>query len=300
MAVVFDGPNKRIIVQLGTDILDIAEMYSRWVDWFLTGDNSKYLPAMKYIGTDPTLPGQSVTPYFYMLNGWKVDACCEFEGLNHELDVTGILLSDDFSSPYYMDPTMPMTMLKAIVPIRTETVSTSGSDIDVPSIVNGVWGESVKTGMTAKQAIVEISDFVEDPPAASVDVPAIVDGLLNTEDTIKVGMSVKDALVETSDFVEGYTPPAAIDIPAIVDGVLNTEDSIDEGKDLGTSIRSLLTLLALIASDAEQSAKLAALFQRFALDQAIPVVHADTSIVAGDIHIAITDNQDGTFTEQRQ
>jgi hypothetical protein len=213
MAVVFDGPNKMIIVQLGTDVLNIQDMYSRWVDWVLTEEGSRYLFALRYSGGEPTVPGQSSTPYFYLLNGWKIDACCEFEGLNHELTVEGIILCEDFSSPFYMDPSMPMTMLRSIVPIRTETVSTSGASFDVPDIVAGVWDEPVKTGMTAKQAVVEISDFVEDPPVASVDVPAIVDGLLNTDDSIEPGYNVGQTLrlvlsvlvATSSTLVEGST-----------------------------------------------------------------------------------------------
>jgi hypothetical protein len=219
MAVEFDGPTKRIIVQAGTDILDIPDMYSRWVDWLLTGDNSKYPLAISYVGGNPTVPGQSMTPYFFLENGWKIDACCEFEGVTHELDVTGIILSADGSNPWWMDPEMPMSMIRSIVPIRTETIATGGAEVDVPAIVNGV---------------------------------------------------------------------------------LNTPNSIDTNKDLGSSVRSLLTLLALLSSSSDQGIKITDLFRRFGLDPAVPVIHSELEIVAGDIDIHITPNPDGTYTKRRQ
>jgi len=41
------------------------------------------------------------------------------------------------------------------------------------------------------------------------------------------------------------------------------------------------------------------IFKRFGLDVDTPVVHSETGIVAGDINITITENDDGSFTEQR-
>jgi hypothetical protein len=155
MAVIFDGPNKKIIVQVGTDTLDMADVYSRWVDWLLTSDNSKYLLAFSSSGGLTILPGQTQTTYFYLVNGWKIDTCSEFEGVNHSLQVDGIILCDDFSSPFYIDPLMPMTMVTNVVPLKTETVATGGAEIDIPAIASGVWNATsgVETGMTPKQAL---------------------------------------------------------------------------------------------------------------------------------------------------
>lgn len=50
----------------------------------------------------------------------------------------------------------------------------------------------------------------------------------------------------------------------------------------------------------EQATMLDELWTRFALDTAVPILHEDDRISGGDIDIAITDNLDGTFTEERQ
>ena len=152
MAVVFDGPNRQIIVQSGTDVLSIQDVYSRWVDWLFSEDNAKYPFAFEFVGGNPTVSGQSITFYFFLLNGWKIDACCEFEGQNHALDIEGIILSGDGSSPFWMDPEMPMTMVRGIVPIRTETVNISGGT--APSAeenAGAVWATLIETGFTAIQ-----------------------------------------------------------------------------------------------------------------------------------------------------
>ena len=53
----FDGVNKIITpteAPVGGEIsINVQEIYSRWIDWFLTSDNSKYLMAMRAVGGDP-------------------------------------------------------------------------------------------------------------------------------------------------------------------------------------------------------------------------------------------------------
>ena len=99
MAITFDGPNKRIVLTAGTVSLGVRDLWSRWVDWFLTGDNSKYLPAMRSIGGDPIDPGAGtrVPTYAYLLNGWRIRP----QEADHTLSVgDGVLLVDGGGDPF--------------------------------------------------------------------------------------------------------------------------------------------------------------------------------------------------------
>ncbi len=102
MAINFDGPNKVIVLTSGTVTLSVRDLWSRWVDWFLTSDNSKFLPAMSLLGGDEIDPiaGTTIPVYISLLNGWRIRP----QAANHTLAVTdGILLvlggGDPFVNP---------------------------------------------------------------------------------------------------------------------------------------------------------------------------------------------------------
>lgn len=99
MAYTFDGPNKRIILSSGTVGLEIPDLWSRWVDWLITGDNSKYALAMRSVGGDviDATAGTSIPVYTYLINGWKIQP----QAASHTLYVTdGILLVDGGGDPF--------------------------------------------------------------------------------------------------------------------------------------------------------------------------------------------------------
>ena len=95
--VTFDGANKLIIVNDGVTTLDIKEdVYSSWKEWMtLSADNSRYLPAVRGIGGDPTIQGEFAGDIYFLVNGWKLlyDPT--------KVAVTGVLFSDDFDTAYY-------------------------------------------------------------------------------------------------------------------------------------------------------------------------------------------------------
>ena len=81
MAIAFDPANK--IITLDTFNVSASQIWSRWVDWVVLSDNSKYLPAFSQIG--------GVAPialYIYLENGWKIRPQ-EVDGLT---TITGNLL----------------------------------------------------------------------------------------------------------------------------------------------------------------------------------------------------------------
>jgi len=99
VAIDFDGPNKVIVLTSGTVTLSVRDLWSRWVDWFLTSDNSKFLPAMSLLGGDEIDPiaGTKVPVYIFLLNGWRVRP----QAAAHVLSVTdGILLVSGGGNPF--------------------------------------------------------------------------------------------------------------------------------------------------------------------------------------------------------
>jgi len=149
MPVIFDGPNRLIIVASGTLSIEMSDVYSRWKDWVQTSDNSKYLKAFSVVGGEPTVQGQTITPYFFLENDWKVDAYSQDPYQFHPLDVEGIVLSSDGGSPWYQSSSWPLTIVRNIVPIKTETVISS----DAQLVIDDIFSYSVESGFSFESAI---------------------------------------------------------------------------------------------------------------------------------------------------
>lgn len=96
MAYTFNGITKIISFDVSTTTFDVRDLWSRYLDWLLTSDNSKYSLAMRNVGGD-LLPGsKELGITYFMMNGWKIKPFEE----NQVLTVNGNLYSEDGSSPY--------------------------------------------------------------------------------------------------------------------------------------------------------------------------------------------------------
>jgi hypothetical protein len=98
MALSFSGTDKVVTITTDTTV-SVLELWSRWVDWWLTSDNSKYPLAMSQIGGNDidTVAGTTIPIYLYLLNGWKIKP----KEANHTLNITGgILLVDGGGDPF--------------------------------------------------------------------------------------------------------------------------------------------------------------------------------------------------------
>lgn len=120
--VTFDGVNRLIVVNTGITLIDVqVDLYSDYKEWVLTDDNSKYAPAFKVVGGESTLGSNIVTPYFFLLNGWRVRP----QEATHVLQIDGILLVDGGGEPVLPTIGNFNVLVRAVVPIRAETVVTS-------------------------------------------------------------------------------------------------------------------------------------------------------------------------------
>lgn len=94
-----DGASKVITLTAGTTSVSVRDLWSRWVDWFLTGDNSKYLPAFVNVGGDEIDPaeGTYIPIYAFLMNGWKIKP----QEADHTLTIKdGILLVNGGGDPF--------------------------------------------------------------------------------------------------------------------------------------------------------------------------------------------------------
>ena len=118
MAVSFDPAARLIVCSTGTTMVDMDDVYSRWKDWVIAGDNAKYEPAFRTVGGDPTTGGNRIATYFFLLNGWKLRP----QEANHTLIVTGILLVDGGGDPYASTVGTYNVRIVATVPLQAEAV----------------------------------------------------------------------------------------------------------------------------------------------------------------------------------
>lgn len=138
MTIAFDGVTKLATLSGGTTTLTGPELWSRWVDWVATSDNSKYPIALSQIGGDEISAGKYLGVTFFLENGWKIRP---YEG-NHTLTITGNIFSRDGSSPvahtigdYNVTVNMSTSNL-------VDTIATSGgggSSLTAAEIATAVW-----------------------------------------------------------------------------------------------------------------------------------------------------------------
>jgi len=90
MAYVFDGVNKKIQLTSGTTFVEVNDLYSRWIEWLLTSDNSKYPLALRNVGGDPISEVKNLGVTFFLVNGWRIVP----QSADHRLTIEGNLVTD--------------------------------------------------------------------------------------------------------------------------------------------------------------------------------------------------------------
>ena len=118
----FDGPNKLVILQSGTTSFDAKDLYSRWKEWVLDTDNSKYLQAMEVVGGEPTSATNFVPSFYFMINGWKIRP----QEADHVLTVTGNLANEAGIGSPFVSTVGSYNVLIEKNTSDSQTVSTGG------------------------------------------------------------------------------------------------------------------------------------------------------------------------------
>lgn len=124
MAISFDGSTKVISLSSETT-LSVRDLWSRWVDWLLTSDNSKYLFAFQTVGGDDIdeSAGTKIPIYAFLLNGWRIKP----QEANHTLNVTdGILLVSGGGDPFVNTTGTFVVRINYQQPVQAISFSTGG------------------------------------------------------------------------------------------------------------------------------------------------------------------------------
>lgn len=123
----FDGVNKIISVLVGVTTFDIrTDLYSSWIDWIVTADNIKFLPALRVTGFDPIGSGVYTGDVYFLINGWKLS-------INTQTTrTTGVLYSDNYATPFYtydMTAQYPVTVSALVTTISTGGAGASAFEV---------------------------------------------------------------------------------------------------------------------------------------------------------------------------
>ncbi len=86
----FDGVGRKIALTPGTVEIEVADLWSRWIDWLLTGDNTKFPLALRNVGGDPVSASKSLGLTFFLINGWRIVP----QSADHRLTISGNLYTD--------------------------------------------------------------------------------------------------------------------------------------------------------------------------------------------------------------
>jgi hypothetical protein len=138
MAYTFDGINKLIILSSGTTYVDAKDLYSRWKEWMLLGDNVKYLHAMSVLGGDPLPGGRYLGTTYFIENGWKIRP---YEG-NHTLVLSGNLYSRDGSDPFVNTIGNFNVRVMLTVSNLVDTVNIGGGVGTPQDVRDAVWSDT--------------------------------------------------------------------------------------------------------------------------------------------------------------
>lgn len=143
MAITFDPANKRII--LDSTSFNVTEIWSRWIDWAATGDNSKYLPALSQSGGDELLPSIFAPIYIFLENDWRVRPM----EANHKLVLDGFLYVRGGGDPVVNTLGAYNVSVQYTVAMQAQAVATSGSTGPTASqIADAVHNYIVEAGMS--------------------------------------------------------------------------------------------------------------------------------------------------------
>lgn len=132
MSYTFDGATKRVTLGSGVTTLVLADLWSRWKDWVLSG-NASALPAFDTVGGDIA----AIPLYLFPINGWKIVP----QAANHTLTVTGGILATEDDSDPFVDPagSYAIRINREAPGIAIGYSTSGGSGPSASSIAAAVW-----------------------------------------------------------------------------------------------------------------------------------------------------------------
>lgn len=128
----FNGITKRITVLSGVTTINIRDdVYSAWIRWLERDDNTKFSSAMRATGLD-VIPGGFTGDSYFLTNGWKL----EYDA--NVVAISGILYSDDYTTPYWSSVDQPIYPATVSSLVNTAVSTQNIVSGDVASITAAV------------------------------------------------------------------------------------------------------------------------------------------------------------------
>ena len=158
MSFSFDG-NTKVISVVSQSTVSVRELWSRYLDWYFSSDNSKYLPAFRTVGGDSidSSEGTSIPIYSYLTNGWRIKPMES----NHTLKVNdGVLLVDGGGDPFINTVGSYVVRIVLSQPVQAITVATGGTAGSTPEeVADAVWNRDLTTHTTTGTSGKILSDI---------------------------------------------------------------------------------------------------------------------------------------------
>lgn len=170
---IFDGENKKVYIDNTAVINGMVsftpeELWSRWMDWYLEDDNSKYPPAFRITGGDPIGSGQYIGNYLFFRNdlGWRI-VPPTINGIS--IIINGAFYGEDPNLPVMLNnPNQETDLIINRSSMVTNTMS-GGVNYSLNDIALAVWENITRTLTTAAvQGDVNIVS-VKGQPVQSID-----------------------------------------------------------------------------------------------------------------------------------
>ena len=263
--VVFDGPNRLILVDENVTELDIREdVYEAWKEWVRNPDltNAEYLAAIRGVGGDPIsgTTDQFVGDLYFLINNWRL----VYDP--RRVAITGVLYSDDFDTAYYLDqPNLYDTpeFLSPLFPARVSAIVNTyeiASSLSQAQIAAGVWGVTGGAYNTAG-TMGALQNEVANISLAAGATPAEIVAEMDANSTVLANITTVTG--NTNVIVQNLVTDVAnvsIDIANVQTTVNTIDGNVDDIEiivntidgnvnDIETIVNAIDTELGLVAGD---------------------------------------------------
>lgn len=144
----FSGETKRMILNFTTSgaTIDASVIYGAWKTWVIESGSS-FLQAFDRSGGETIIPGQNITYYYILMNGWKIIAHTLLPN-QIEFNLNGNILTKDNSNPFSLSEGVGNFFVKNILSTNIVTVasdSCTGITEQLTSIENSILAHRLET-----------------------------------------------------------------------------------------------------------------------------------------------------------
>lgn len=284
--VTFDGPNRLIFVHPNVTTLDIKiDIYSDWKEWAQLDSNSRFHPAIRTIGGDPTTGDLLAGDLYFLINGWKLVV-----DLN-TTRISGVLFSDNFDTAYYdanLNPLFPATVSNLVQTVRINSGFDGNIDLgNANIIVNAPTAVEIRqemdTNSTQLQTIVSTTNAINNTVTAS-----------NT--TINTINSNLNNVSNSINLLDSNLANVVTDVSVIEQAIAELPNAVIIAEQVRTELTPELAHILTLQNTAltpTQATMMLEMYELLGLDPTKPLIVTNNSRSAGDISqtIATTPTQ---------